>query len=103
MTDDEGFVPETFDQEESQALDNVEDNEAEKTISIIVASQQVNVRYYENITVKDALKQIDGSPADDKFRILLNGKLATLDTVITDPNTELIFVGEWVLGGKKKD
>jgi len=101
MTNDE-FEPEDFEVSESK---NVLDNplkEGEPSVGVILASDRLDVRYYEGMNIKDALNQVKGDPAGDKFRLLLDGKISSMDTVIPHKDAEVIFVGEWTLGGKKK-
>ncbi len=102
MTGD-NFEEENF---EEQKTDLVEDNpvkEGEAQVGVILASKSISVRHYKGMTIDGALKQIKGSPdSKTKFRVLLNGDVSSLDTVIPEANMEIIFVGEWVLGNQKK-
>lgn len=94
-----------FQDEEFQDTGNVDDNplkEGEPTVQIHLASKAIDVRYYENMTIQSALNQVRGKPKGDKFRLLLDGAVASLDTVVPSANTEIIFVGEWDLGKNKK-
>ncbi len=77
--------------------------EDEKRINLILASKPIDVRYYPEMTIQDALHQIKGNPQEGaKMRLLLDGQVSTLDTVIPNEGAEVIFVGEWVLGNQKK-
>lgn len=100
----EEFENEDFEVEEkaSQIELNEPMKEDEESVGVILASERLNVRYYENMTIADALNQVKGKPEDDKFRVLLNGSVASMDTIIPDNKTEVIFVGNWILGNQKK-
>lgn len=94
-----------FDNEDFEETKNVDDNplqEGEERVGVLLASERIDVRYYENMTVQDALNQVKGRPEGEKFRLLLDGKVSSLDTIVPNANAEIIFVGNWVLGGKKK-
>lgn len=94
-----------FDQEDFEETKKVEDHpleEDEPRLGVVLASERIDVRHYPDMTIQDALNQVKGSPEDDKFRLLLDGALSSLDTIIPNANCEIIFVGNWVLGNQKK-
>ncbi len=103
MTGDD-FTNEEFEPKPNDGF--VSDNpikEGEQTIGVILASERLDVRYYPKMNVQDGLNQIRGKiDSTQKFRLLLDGKVASLDSVIPNENAEIIFVGNWVLGDKKK-
>ena len=101
MTNDD-FATEDFDVEESNSVLDTPLKEGEPSVGVMFASERLNVRHYEGMSVQDALNQVKGKPSDDKFRILLDGKISSLDSVIELPNSEIIFVGNWTLGNQKK-
>jgi len=100
----EEFENEEFEAEESVSTHELNEpiKEGEEKVGVILASERLDVRYYENMTIADALNQVKGKPESDKFRVLLNGSVASLDTIIPDNKTEVIFVGNWILGNQKK-
>jgi len=94
-----------FENEDFTETKKVEDHpltEEEPRVGVILASERIDVRHYPNMTIQDALNQVKGSPEGDKFRLLLDGAISSLDTVIPNANSEVIFVGNWVLGNQKK-
>ena len=101
MTNEE-FEQEDFEVKESNSVLDNPLKEGEASIGVILASERINVRHYKDMTVKDALAQVKGSPADEKFRLLLDGKISSMDTIIPNAESEVIFVGNWTLGNKKK-
>lgn len=60
-----------------------------------------DVPYEKGMTVQNALDSVQGNPVGE-FRIILNDALVTVDTVIPEDTTELVFIGSWQNGGKKK-
>ncbi len=101
MTNDE-FNQEDFEASENQSVLNKPLEEGEPSVGVILASERLDVRHYKDMTINDALSQVKGRPADEKFRVLLDGKISSLDTIIANANSEVIFVGNWTLGNKKK-
>ena len=98
-------MSEDFKSEEFENVQSVDDSplkEGEPSVGVILASNKIDVRYYKGMTVQDALNQCRGSPEGSKFRLLLDGSVASLDTVIPNADAEVIFVGNWTLGNKKK-
>jgi len=98
-------MSEDFKTEEFENVQSVKDKpleEGEPSVGVILASNRIPVRYYENMTIQMALDQCHGSPEGEKFRLLLDGSVASLDTVIPNSDAEVIFVGNWTLGNKKK-
>jgi len=101
MTNDE-FEQEDFEVQESKSVLDNPLKEGEPSVGVILASERLDVRYYENMTISDALKQVKGNPEGEKFRLLLDGKISSMDTIIPKATSEVIFVGNWVLGNQKK-
>jgi sulfur carrier protein ThiS len=66
-----------------------------------VGGSDHNVPFKEGMTVQDALDSVQGNPSGE-FRIILNGAIVSVDTVIPKETTELVFVGSWQNGIKKK-
>ncbi len=101
MTNEE-FPTEDFEAVESQSVLDKPLEEGEPSVGVILASERLDVRYYEGMTIQDALNQVRGSPENEKFRLLLDGKISTLDTIVPNSSAEIIFVGGWILGNQKK-
>lgn len=101
MTNDE-FENEDFEVSESKSVLDNPLKEGEPSVGVILASERLDVRHYDGMTIQDALNQVKGRPADEKFRLLLDGKISSMDSVIENASSEVIFVGNWTLGSKKK-
>lgn len=101
MTNEE-FDQEDFEDEENKSVLDNPLKEGEPSVGVILASERLNVRYYKDMTISDALNQVKGHPENEKFRLLLDGKLSSMDTIIPSETSEIIFVGNWVLGNQKK-
>lgn len=77
--------------------------EGEPAVTVVLASKPISVRYYPNMTIRKALDQVKGKADESaKFRLLLDGDLSSMDTIVPNENAEIIFVGQWINGHKKK-
>lgn len=101
MTNDD-FKTEDFEVTKSNSVLDRPLEEGETGLGVILASERLEVRHYEGMTIQDALAQINGRPEGDKFRVLLDGKISSLESIIENSSQEVIFVGNWTLGNEKK-